>query len=87
MVKQIKKIFVPDDHKEPSRLAEVLAIGEEVTKYKVGDKVLVSFYTGVPIFLPQYDLDPVIDKIATETEILGLVFEEEKEEYLPYGGI
>ena len=90
MADKIKNIFLPDDHREPSRISEVKAIGTKMTKvkrwwqfwkkrkykYEVGDKVLVSFYTGVPIFLPQYDLDPVRDKIATEDEILALAFEE-----------
>jgi len=72
---KIKNVFLPDEHKEPSRIATVMEVGKEVTKFKVGDKVLVSFYTGVPINLPQYDLDPVRDKIATQDEILSLVEE------------
>jgi len=78
MVDKIKNIFVPDEHREPSRIATVMKVGPDVTKFKVGDRVLVSFYTGVPINLPQYDMNPVLDKIATESEILSLVFEEDE---------
>ena len=76
MVEKVKNIFVPDDHREPSRIATIKEVGPEVKKFKVGDRILVSFYTGVPINLPQYDLDPALDKIATESEILALVHEE-----------
>ena len=80
MAEKIKSVFLPDDHKEPSRIAEVLERGPDVTKFKSGDRVLVSFYTGVPINLPQYDLDPVLDKIVTQDEILSLVVEEGESE-------
>lgn len=77
MVEMVKKLYVPEDHREPTRIATVLEIGDQVTKFKPGQKILASFYTGVPIDMPQYDMDGTLHKIATESEILALVSEEE----------
>ena len=90
MVERVSEhIFRPQEHREPTRIGTVLETGDKVTKFKTGQKILASFYTGVPIDLPQYGMDGTLHKIATESEILALVSEEddEKEEYLPYGGI
>lgn len=80
MYEQIKSIMVPDDHREQTRTAEILAIGPKVKEhgdFKVGDKIIASFHTGIPIELPQYEMDGTIHKICRESEIMTRIFEEE----------
>uniref|UniRef100_A0A6M3ISB1 Putative chaperonin n=1 Tax=viral metagenome TaxID=1070528 RepID=A0A6M3ISB1_9ZZZZ len=80
MIDQVKKLFIPDEHKEQTRLATVLVVGPDVKGFKPGDRVIVSWYAGIPISLPQYDLDPVRDRIVTEREIHSFIDGAEGEE-------
>jgi co-chaperonin GroES (HSP10) len=79
-LEKVKKLFIPDEHRERTRVATIIRVGEEVQAYKPGDRVITSYYAGVPIELPHHDLDPVIDRIARESEILALIVEVEGEE-------
>jgi co-chaperonin GroES (HSP10) len=79
-IEQAKKIFLPDDHRERTRLGTVIAVGDEVKYFKEGDRVIASYFAGVPLELPQYDLDPVIDRIVTQSELIAFIDEAEGEE-------
>ena len=76
--KVIGGIYVPDLHSELTRIAVVQAIGEDVTRYKVGDRVIMSYNAGRVI-------NPVVDgftptndthRIITEEEVLAQVVED-----------
>lgn len=60
-------------HSEKTRVAEVKAIGEDVKKFKVGDLVLVSFYTGAWLHLVKHDMTDERNRICTESEIIAKI--------------
>jgi co-chaperonin GroES (HSP10) len=68
-------IQLPEKHSERSRIATVAAIGEGVTHFKVGDKVLISYYTGIFVHLPDlaYRSKEDLHRIVREDEILARI--------------
>ena len=73
MQEKVKRIMVPDDHSERTRVATVLATGPECQHLCVGDRVIVSYYTGTILHLLQYDLTDINHRIARESEIMARV--------------
>ena len=76
MAEKVGRIFVADKHSERSRTAKVLAIGDKVENYAVGDKILLSWYTGVHLHLIDKELfgipvDEDKHRLVMEGEILG----------------
>ena len=69
------KVILPSTAKNRLFICEILAMGEDAVKeglYEVGDKVIVSFYTGIPIQL--YDVDIGLEeryKLTTTDEIIA----------------
>lgn len=79
--KKIGRIVIPDQHSERSRIGVVMGCGPDVTKYMIGDKVLISWYTGTRIHLDGAELygQPVDEdsfRIMRECEILSQVLED-----------
>lgn len=79
--KKIGSIIIPGSHSERSRIGVVMETGPDVINYKVGDKILVSWYTGTRIHLDGDELygKPVVEdafRILRESEILGKVMED-----------
>jgi len=76
--KKAGSLYVPDMHSELTRTATVQAVGNEVTLYAVGERVLVSYLVGRAInpvtesFTPAND----IHRICSEEEILAKIWEE-----------
>jgi co-chaperonin GroES (HSP10) len=68
-------IIIPQRHRERSRTATVSAIGEDVKHFNVGDKVLISYYTGIFIDLLGMGLEGKEDlhRIVREDEILAKI--------------
>lgn len=68
-------IQLPEKHSERSRIATVISIGEGVTHFKVGDKVLISYYTGIFVHLPDlaYRSKEDLHRIVREDEILARI--------------
>jgi len=75
---QTGTIFLPERHSERSRVATVMGVGNEVTKWKKGDRVLISWYVGVIIAIIGMDFEADRHRMVTEDEILGKVEEEDK---------
>ena len=73
-------IILPDEHRERSRVATVMAAGDEAKKYKAGDRVLVSYYCGTEIHLPDRDMATGCHRCVTEDEVMMKVIEEDKPE-------
>ena len=73
LVKEVRGIKMPDNHSERTRVGIVKQVGEKVTKYGVGDKVLLSTYAGVRIHL----IDREIDGVAIDEDRHRIVREEE----------
>jgi len=89
MAEKVGRIFVADKHSERSRTATIIATGDGIRKtrtkwwhlwktpiFKVGDKVLLSWYTGVHLHLIDKELfgipvDEDKHRLVMEGEILG----------------
>jgi co-chaperonin GroES (HSP10) len=73
-------IIIPDQHKERSRIATVIAVGNEIKKFKAGDRVLVSYYCGTELHIPDRDMATGCHRCVPEEEIMFKITEEEKPE-------
>lgn len=75
--RRVGSILLPDMHSEPTRIGTVRAAGPDVDGIAVGDRVLVSYYSGVVITMPELRDDenegPDIHRIFTPEEILAIV--------------
>jgi co-chaperonin GroES (HSP10) len=76
--KRAGSLYVPDTHSELTRLATVQSIGNEVTLYNVGDRVIVSYTAGRVINPVTENFTPANDihRICSEEEILCKVIED-----------
>lgn len=68
---KVGSIYIPDQSPETLLKAEVLAIGDEVEGFEVGDIVLLRYYVGIPIDFPECDLAKVNIKIVVADEIIA----------------
>lgn len=76
MAEKVGSIIMPKQHSERSRTATVVATGDRVVNYMVGDRVLLSWYTGVHIHLPGQEffgipVDEDRHRIVREEEVLA----------------
>ena len=70
-------IVLPDAHSEESRLGTIIAIGDEVDKkFKVGDQILVAFFSGIVLHFPGEGIIDDTVRMVTESEIMAKVEEE-----------
>lgn len=69
-VEKIGSIFVSETHSERSRTGTVKAVGEDVKSLKVGDRVLISFYTGIKLHTPETYSHEDLHRIVREGEVL-----------------
>lgn len=70
------EISLPENHHERSRIGVIQQIGEKVSRYKPGDRVLLSTYAGTRIHLigrqiDNKDIDEDCYRIVREEEILA----------------
>ncbi len=63
-------LIIPETARQRTRVFEVLDVGDGVTKFKIGDKVLISFYTGIFIDLIS-TVDPENLRMVDEDEVLA----------------
>ena len=71
-------IDLPENHHERSRVGVVQQVGDAATKYKPGDKVLLSTYAGVRIHLigrqiDGKDIDEDCYRIIRQEEIIAVL--------------
>ena len=66
-------VMLPERHKEQSRVGTVIAVGDEVTRYKARDRILMSYYTGTVLHLMQLDMRDERHRMMSEEEGLGTV--------------
>jgi len=69
-------LVAPDLHKQRTRRAIVLAVGEpsreeDEGRFKLGDKVMVSFYTGIIVHDFELGWHDDTHKICRYDEVLG----------------
>lgn len=79
--KKVGRLYTPETHSEPTRIATVIDVGDEVKDYIVGDRVSISFYTGVKVYFMGKkvygeDSHPEAHRIVREIEILSGIVEE-----------
>ena len=69
--RKVGMIHLPDNHSEPSRVGVILACGPDVKRVKVGDRVMISYYsgTGVDYLGSGYHYDT--HRFIEEGELLG----------------
>lgn len=77
--KVIGTLIIPDTVGQRSWLAEVMACGEQATRYKVGDIIILSFYTGIVINLYENSWLSTAVRMVTQEEVLGLAVRREDE--------
>lgn len=75
------EIALPENHHERSRIGVVQQVGEKVTKYVPGDKVLLSTYAGVRIHLigrqlDGMDIDEDCFRVIRQEEIVAQLFDD-----------
>jgi len=70
---QVGLLYVSEKQSFPSRIGTVKNIGPKVTQFAVGDRVLISSYTGVNLYLWHYGIKDERHRIMREDEILGTV--------------
>ena len=76
--RKVGSIILADKHAERSRIATILAVGDEVKNYYVGDRVLLSWYTGVHLHvfgdtLFGTEVDEDRHRLVNEDEILAKI--------------
>lgn len=69
------EIVFPDNHSEESRIGIILAKGDEVKGYEVGDKILIAFFSGTVLHFPGEDVLNDTIRMITQSEIMGLIKE------------
>lgn len=74
------EIALPENHHERSRVGVVQQVGDKVTKYMVGDRVLLSTYAGVRIHLIDREIDgqPIDEdryRIIRQEEIIATILD------------
>jgi co-chaperonin GroES (HSP10) len=74
------EIALPENHHERSRIGLIKQVGEAVTKYAPGDRVLLSVYAGVRIHLIGRDIDgePIDEdrhRIIRAEEIIAVLYD------------
>ena len=81
MVNQVGRIIMPEKHSERSRTATVVLAGDNVKNFAVGDRVLISWYTGVHThlvgkFIGGVEVDEDRHRFVREEEILAKITSE-----------
>jgi len=74
--KGVSDIIVTVDYQQISETGTVIAIGDKVEDVAVGDKIIISYYTGTHLQLPQCYSDSKYHRIIREHEILARIREE-----------
>ena len=73
----IGNLILPETVGQRSWLANVMAIGDKVTQFKVGDMIVLSFYTGIVINLYENHWLGTAIRMVTQEEVLGLATRKE----------
>jgi len=76
-------VLMPELHSEQSRIGTVIAVGDGVTYYQPGDRIITQFHLGVKLHLLSYYVTDEKFRVLHEDEILGTIYEgplEESEE-------
>jgi len=77
---EVNGVKLPQTHGEQSRFATVVGIGEEVIeggKFKVGDRVIVSYGAGIRVHLIKYNIMTDTHRIISQEEVMGMVEDED----------
>lgn len=66
-------IYLPQTQSAASRIGVVRQVGPDVTLYKEGDRVIVSSYAGVGLYLIQDGMVDATHSVFRENEIIGTI--------------
>lgn len=70
---KIGSLIVPETHSERSRIGTVASVGDDVRNLKPGDRILISFYTGIKLHLPEFYSHEDLHRIVREGEVLAKI--------------
>lgn len=73
-------LYIPDKHSEPSRIADVMAVGPDVKYYLTGDRVVVGYWSGIVVEFPEFKVSGDCLRVVREAEILAVIEEENVDE-------
>ncbi len=62
-------VILPEQHHEEFRIGFILAVGDEVKGFDVGDKILVGWVFGESLHIPDRGILDDTLRIGTQTEI------------------
>lgn len=68
-------IIIPENARQRVRVFEVVDKGSKVDQFEIGDKILISFYTGIYIDLI-HEVEPENLRIVTQDEVIAKVIED-----------
>jgi co-chaperonin GroES (HSP10) len=68
---EIKGVLVPDNHRMRTEKAEIISVGEDVKRFKPGDKILLTPYAGTHVQTPETYSEESTHRIIVEHEILA----------------
>jgi co-chaperonin GroES (HSP10) len=69
------KLIIPENVRQRVRVFEVVDCGPMVRNFTIGDKVLISFYTGIYIDLI-HDVEPENLRIIEDEEVIAKIIED-----------
>ena len=72
--KKVGSLFVSEKHSEKIRIGTVIAAGDKA-KFKVGDKIMVSWWTGTIVYLYENRWTNDCHRILRDEEVLARVEE------------
>lgn len=72
---KVGSIILSDNHSERTRTGVVAAVGPDVKTLKAGDKIIISYYTGQSLHLPQFIGKEELHRIVREGEVLAVIEE------------
>ncbi len=82
--RKVGLIYTAEANHLPTRFGTILRVGDEVTKYKPGDRVFLSYHAGLVVdrveFNTRYNYKADQLRIVTEGEVQGFVREEKEED-------
>ena len=77
--RKIASLYLPAKHSERTRAGTVLDTGEKVTKFKIGDRVLLHYMVGVFVYLYENNWTKENHRIVEEEEIPAKIYWAEDE--------
>ena len=67
--RKVESLYLPAKHSDRTRVGTVLDVGDKVTKFKIGDRILLHYMVGVFVYLFENKWLKDTHRIVEEEEI------------------